>query len=172
MQKIILIGYMGVGKTTIAQLLAEKLHWDWIDLDQVIESNAGLSIREIFEQHGEIYFRKLEHQLFKIALEENRKLIISTGGGTPCYANNHLLLNGVEVESVYLKASIGTIFDRLKEAKSERPLIAHQTEEELKEFIAKNLFDRSYFYIQATHKVTIDEKSQSEIVGEILDLLN
>jgi shikimate kinase len=172
MQKIILIGYMGVGKTTIAQLLAEKLKWEWVDLDKIIETKAELSIREIFEKHGEIYFRKLEHELFKQTVENDKKIIISTGGGTPCYANNHLLLNGEGIESIYLKASIGTIFDRLKEAKSERPLIANQTEEELKEFIAKNLFDRSYFYIQATHKVEIDDKSPVIIVNEILELLS
>ncbi|WP_162128560.1 shikimate kinase [Flavobacterium phycosphaerae] len=172
MQKIILIGYMGVGKTTIAQLLAEKLNWGWVDLDKIIEEKVKLSIREIFEKHGEIYFRKMEHELFKQLVQNDKKIIISTGGGTPCYANNHLLLNGEGIESIYLKASIGTIFDRLKEAKSERPLIANQTEAELKEFIAKNLFDRSYFYIQAAHKVDIDDKNLATVVDEIFDLLH
>jgi len=172
MRKIILIGYMGVGKTTIAQLLAEKLKWDWVDLDKIIEDEAKLSIRGIFEKHGEIYFRKLEHELFKQLVLSDKKIIISTGGGTPCYANNHLLLKGEGIESVYLKASIGAIFYRLKEAKSDRPLIANQTEEELKEFIAKNLFDRSYFYIQAAHKVEIDDKNPTIIVDEIIKLLH
>ncbi|WP_333601200.1 shikimate kinase [Flavobacterium sp.] len=172
MRKIILIGYMGVGKTTIAQLLAEKINWDWVDLDKLIETKAQLSIKEIFEQHGEIYFRKLEHELFKATVENDKTLIISTGGGTPCYANNHLLLNGEQVVSIYLKASIETIFERLKNEKSERPLVANHSEEELKEFIAKNLFDRSYFYIQATHKVEIDGKNPTEIVTDILALLN
>ncbi|TBX65765.1 shikimate kinase [Flavobacterium silvisoli] len=172
MQKIILIGYMGVGKTTVAQILAEKLNWEWVDLDKIIESKAQLSIPQIFEKYGEIYFRKLEHELFKEAVQSERQLIISTGGGTPCYANNHLLLNGKGIESIYLKASIGAIFDRLKTAKNNRPLIANQTDEELKEFIAKNLFDRSYFYIQATHKVEIDDKSPATVANEILERLH
>ena len=172
MQKIILIGYMGVGKTTIAQLLAEKLNWEWIDLDKLIEAEAQLPIRKIFEKHGELYFRKLEHELFKKTIQSPVSVIISTGGGTPCYANNHLLLNGDGITSVYLKASIGTLFDRLKDAQSERPLIAHHTEEELKEFIAKNLFDRSYFYIQATHKVDIDDKATETVAEEIMAFLH
>ena len=163
---------MGVGKTTIAQLLSEKTKIKWLDLDELIEKNVQLSIKEIFEQHGEIYFRKLEHELFKDLIENEEKLIISTGGGTPCYANNHLFLNGKNTESFYLKASIGVIFERLKKNNDNRPLIVDQSEEELKEFIAKTLFERSYFYTQASHKIEIDNKSSVEIVYEIVKQLN
>jgi shikimate kinase len=172
MKKVILVGYMGVGKSTIAKLLSQKLNCKWVDLDKVIEEKTNLSITEIFSQKGEIYFRKIEHEVFKNILENNEQLIISTGGGTPCYANNHLLLNGDEVVSIYLQASIAVIFERLKEAKSERPLVANQTEENLKEFIAKNLFDRSYFYNQATFKINVDTKTPEKITDEILQLLD
>ena len=171
MQKIILVGYMAVGKSTIAQLLADKVQIKWVDLDKIIENETNLSINEIFKLKGEIYFRKIEHELFKNILENDEELIISTGGGTPCYANNHLLLNGENVVSLYLQASIDVIFERLKNAKSERPLVANQSEDGLKEFIAKNLFDRSYFYNQATYKVNVDSKTPEEITNEIYKLL-
>ncbi|MGL2967070.1 shikimate kinase [Flavobacterium sp. XGLA_31] len=172
MRKIILIGYMGVGKTTIAQLLAKKMKMKWVDLDEIIENEAGMSITAIFQTKGEIYFRKLEHTLFKKLAESDEPLIISTGGGTPCYADNHLFLNGEGKDSIYLKASIATIFDRLKKEKNHRPLIAEQSEKQLKEFIAKNLFDRSYFYNQATHKIDIDNNSPETITEEILHILS
>ena len=172
MQKAILIGYMAVGKTTIARLLAQKMNWKWVDLDEIIEEKMNLSIKELFQQKGEIYFRKIEHEIFKELVKKNEKLIISLGGGTPCYANNHLFLNGDEVVSIYLQASIAVIFDRLKEAKSERPLVVNQNDENLKAFIAKNLFDRSFFYNQATFKICVDAKTPEEITDEICQLLN
>ncbi|WP_264522070.1 shikimate kinase [Flavobacterium sp. N1994] len=172
MQKIILVGYMAVGKTTIAQLLAKKIDFRTVDLDKLIEKKMNLTINQIFELKGEIYFRKLEHELFKEILENDENIIISTGGGTPCYANNHLFLNGENCISIYLKASIETIFERLRNGKMDRPLVAHKSEEELKEFVAKHLFERSYFYNQATCTVLIDNKDQESIVKEILELLH
>lgn len=171
MQKIILIGYMAVGKTTIGQLLSKKMQIEAIDLDRLIEDETDLSIPEIFEQKGEVYFRKVEHKIFKERVGDDKPLIISTGGGTPCYAGNHLLMNAENVVSIYLKASIDVIFDRLKSEKEQRPLVANQTEEGLKEFIAKHLFERSYFYNQATFTVNVDTKSPEVIVDEIARLL-
>ena len=172
MRKIILVGYMAVGKSTIGELLAKKMKMEWIDLDQIIEKKAKLSVADIFKEKGEIYFRKQEHQELKMLIESQNNLVISTGGGTPCYSNNHLLLNGDEVVSVYLKASIEGLFDRIKRNTKGRPLVANQSEEELKEFIAKNLFDRSYYYNQATYKVNTDGKSPQALVEEIWTLLN
>lgn len=172
MRKIILVGYMAVGKTTIAQLLSEKTGFEIADIDKLIEDKVGLSIPEIFTQKGEIFFRKKEHETFKEIIENNKNLIISTGGGTPCYAGNHLLLNGKNVVSIYLKASIELILERLKSYKSGRPLVANKSEEELQEFVAKHLFERSYFYNQTTFKVTIDNKNPECITKEILELLN
>jgi shikimate kinase len=172
MQKIILVGYMAVGKSTIGKMLAEKRQIKWLDLDKIIEETNNMSVAAIFKEKGEIFFRKQEHLELKALIESEESLIISTGGGTPCYANNHLLLNGKNVVSIYLKASIDELFERLKNNKDTRPLVANQTAEELKEFIAKNLFDRSYFYNQATYKVTTDGKTPEAIVEEILRLLN
>jgi shikimate kinase len=172
MKKVILIGYMAVGKTTIAKLLSDKIGFKYVDLDNLIEKETNLSVSELFKQKGEIYFRKVEHKIFKNIVENKDNLIISTGGGTPCYANNHLLLRGKNITSIYLNAPLSVIINRLKSEKKSRPLVADQSEEELKEFVAKHLFERSYFYNQATFKLDIDNKSPDLIVSEILQFLD
>jgi shikimate kinase len=171
MKKIILLGYMGCGKSTIAQKLSAMITTPYVDLDEFIEKKAKISIKEIFETHGEIHFRKLEHTYFLELLNSPDKIIIGLGGGTPCYANNHELLIGEGITSIYLKASIDTLFNRLAANKSKRPLIADKSDEEMKEFIAKHLFDRSFYYNHAQHKVTVDGKSIEETVNDILNLL-
>jgi shikimate kinase len=171
MKKIVLLGYMGCGKSTIANMLSKNTDIPFVDLDKKIEEKLNLSINEIFEAHGEIYFRKLEHETFVELLDSSENLIIGLGGGTPCYANNHELLKGDGVVSVYLKASIETLFGRLAVNKSKRPLIAAQSEDELKEFIAKHLFDRSYYYNQAKYKVLVDGRTIDQTVQDIMTIL-
>jgi shikimate kinase len=171
MKKIILLGYMGCGKSTIANTLSRMVQIPYVDLDEYIEKKANQTIKQIFETHGEIYFRKLEHTSFVELLNTPDIMIIGLGGGTPCYANNHELLKGDGVTSVYLKASIETLFNRLVANKSKRPLIADKSEAEMREFIAKHLFDRSFYYNHAQHKVSVDDKSIEETVNDILNLL-
>ena len=171
MKKIILLGYMGCGKSTIAQKLSGMIATPYIDLDEYIEKKAKMSIKEIFESKGEIHFRKLEHTYFIELLNSPDEIIIGLGGGTPCYANNHELLIGEGKTSIYLKASIDTLFNRLVSNKSKRPLIADKSKEEMREFIAKHLFDRSFYYNQAQHKVNVDDKSIEETVNDILNIL-
>lgn len=171
MRKIVLLGYMGCGKSTIAQNLSKITKIPFLDLDHCIEKRANLSINEIFSQHGEVYFRKLEHEMFVELLNSPENIIIGLGGGTPCYANNHELLKGDNVASIYLKASIDTLYNRLVYNKSKRPLIANMNEEEMREFIAKHLFDRSFYYNQAQYKVVVDDKSVEETVQDILEIL-
>ncbi|MRX67664.1 shikimate kinase [Flavobacterium resistens] len=171
MKKIVLLGYMGCGKSTIAQNLSKITNIPFLDLDTCIEKRANLSINEIFSKHGEVYFRKLEHEMFVELLNSSENNIIGLGGGTPCYANNHLLLQNDDIVSIYLKASIETLYNRLAQNKSKRPLIANMEEDEMKEFIAKHLFDRSFYYNHAQHKVSVDGKSVEETVEDILEIL-
>ena len=171
MRKIILLGYMGCGKSTIAVKLAKTIKIPFVDLDEKIEEKENLSINAIFEKHGEIYFRKREHEVFVELVNSPDQLIIGLGGGTPCYANNHELLKSENIVSVYLKASVETLFERLVSNKSKRPIIANKTDDELKEFIAKHLFDRSFYYNQAQYKVSIDGKSKDETTQDILAIL-
>ncbi len=162
---------MGCGKSTIANRLSKSTNITTVDLDKIIEERTNLSINKIFEEHGEIYFRKLEHEILVELLNSPENLIIGLGGGTPCYANNHELLKGEHIVSIYLKASVETLFERLVSNKSKRPLIADKSDEDMKEFIAKHLFDRSFYYNQAQHKVTIDGRTKDETTQDILDIL-
>ena len=171
MKKIILLGYMGCGKSTIASRLSKITNIHYFDLDKNIEERTNLSINEIFEQRGEIYFRKLEHEIFVELVNSPQSMIIGLGGGTPCYANNHELLKGENIFSIYLKASIETLFGRLVYNKSKRPLLANKTDEELKEFIAQHLFERSFYYNQAKYKVSINRKTKDETTQDILSIL-
>lgn len=171
MKKIFILGYMGSGKSLIGKLLAERLEIPFFDLDDLIENRLELSISEIFRQKGEIFFRKLEHQIFKEIAESEATFVLSLGGGTPCYANNHLLLTSNNYISIYLRASIETLHNRLYSGRSTRPLIAELQSSEFKEYIAKHLFDRSYFYNQARFKVSVNEKLPEEITAEIQSLL-
>ena len=101
MRKIILLGYMGCGKSTIANRLSKITEIPFVDLDKSIEERTNLSINEIFNKHGEIYFRKLEREVLIELLKIEHDLIIGLGGGTPCYANNHELLIGANIFSIY-----------------------------------------------------------------------
>lgn len=171
MKKVVLIGYMGSGKSIISKKLSNFTEIPFVELDEMIEKRADMAIKSIFEKKGELYFRKLENELFKQLLEENSNMIISTGGGTPCYFNNHELMNGENIISIYLKASVETLYNRLIYGKQKRPLIAHLSDNEVKEFIAKHLFDRIFYYNQAKYKINVDDKSIEEIVNEISNIL-
>ena len=171
MKKIILLGYMGCGKSTIAKLLAEKVSLPYLDLDEIIEKRENAAVKNIFSEKGEIYFRKLEHDIFSDLMKNQDSFVLSLGGGTPCYANNHELLKGEGITSIYLKASVETLFNRLSHNKSKRPIVANKSEAELQEFIAKHLFDRSYYYNQAEYKVAVDGKSIDETVTDIMSIL-
>ena len=171
MKKIILLGYMGCGKSTIAKLLAKKVGLPYFDLDEIIEKKEKSSVKNIFSEKGEIYFRKLEHEIFSDLIKNQESFVLSLGGGTPCYANNHELLNDENVFSIYLSGSVATLFERLRNANTKRPLIADKNSDEMKEFIAKNLFDRSYYYNQAFYKINIDGKAVENILSEIESVL-
>ena len=172
MKKVVLIGYMGSGKSVVSARLAEKTGIEFVELDECIEKKSGMKVATIFATKGELFFRKIERELFMEFLQiTSRDLIISTGGGTPCYYNNHEFLQAEGVISIYLNASIDTLTLRLDKEKQSRPLLAHLSTEDLHEFIAKHLFDRSFYYNQATFKVSVDAKSVEEIVEEITTLL-
>ncbi|WP_233885598.1 shikimate kinase [Tenacibaculum piscium] len=166
--KIILLGYMGSGKSTIGRLIASKKNFSFIDLDNYIEEKENKTVAEIFETKGEIYFRKKENLYLKEILNLKQEIVLALGGGTPCYGNNmEYILNDKTAKTVYLKTSINTIVARLINEKSQRPLVARLKQEELHEFVAKHLFERSYFYNQSEYKITVDNKNVHEIVAEL-----
>ena len=163
---------MGSGKSTVGKALANELKLSFVDLDHAIENEIGMSIRDFFEASGELKFRRLENEVLKKVLRENSDMILSTGGGTPCYGNNLDLLKSTSNTKVfYLKASIKTLTERLLSEKDTRPLIESIGDNDLPEFIGKHLFERSNFYLQAHHVVDIDQKSVETIAKEIIELL-
>lgn len=166
---IILIGYMGSGKSTIGHKLSKVVHMDFVDLDNYIQENEGQTISQIFKNKGEIYFRKIESRYLEVILG-NDHIVVSLGGGTPCYGNNmQKIQSAVNVKSIYLKASIPQLTDRLRKEKSDRPMISHlKTDKDLTEFIGKHLFERSAFYSQADMTLSVDNKSVDEIVEAIV----
>ncbi|AMC10057.1 shikimate kinase [Lutibacter profundi] len=168
--KIVLLGYMASGKSAIGSVLANKLKIQFMDLDAYIEEKEQLSIATIFEKKGEIYFRKIEGDYLLELLNLKKDIVLSVGGGTPCYGRNMKLIETNSI-SFYLKASIQTIFERLQSNKSQRPLVASIDKENLKEYIAKHLFERVAFYEKAKHTILVDKKNIFEIVNEIKRLL-
>ena len=169
--KIALIGYMASGKSTIGKILAKELNLSFIDLDHYISDREQMSIPEIFTQKGEIYFRKIETKYLLEVLEKEQEFILSLGGGTPCYGNNMEIILNSDAASVYLKASITTITERIRTGKRKRPLVAHLSNEELPEFIGKHLFERQFYYLQSNHSIAVDGKQKYEIVDDLLKAL-
>ena len=168
---IILTGYMGCGKTEIGARLSEKLCIKYIDLDQYIEKKEDSSITKIFEKKGDIYFRKIESRyLHEIIKEDN--IILSLGGGTPCYNENSKIFNSDNNISFYLKHSRKKITERLFSIKKNRPLISKfQSEEKLLEFVSKHLFERELYYSMAKNTINSDDKSIEEISIQIIETL-
>lgn len=173
MKKIILLGYMTSGKSAVGKALASKMFLPFVDLDEYIEEKEQKSIPSIFKDEGEIYFRLKEHQYLKELLEKDEAFVLSLGGGTPCYAGNmEIITKDTNAISVYLKTAIQTVVSRLEDNKSKRPLVANLSNEELFEFVAKHLFERSFFYEKANLKIITDSKSIEDIVTELRILLH
>ena len=171
MKKIILCGYMGSGKTTTAKLLSKAAEIPYLDLDEIIEKETGKSVETIFAEDGEIKFRTLEHTTLKGLLEVDDEFVLGLGGGTPCYANNHLLMQRDDVISIYLKTGITEIINRTQGQGRVRPLLANLTGPALEEFIGQHLFERSYFYHHAKHVVATDGKTPELVANEIMSFL-
>lgn len=145
--RIFLIGYMGAGKSTIGRKLATKLGFEFIDLDDYFESQYRVSVPSFFEKYDEAAFRKIESELlFKVCKFNN--VVISTGGGTPCFNQNMntLLNSGL---TIYMKMSVTSLYHRLKNAKRIRPIIKELKDPELSEFIQTQLAQRKEFYEKA-----------------------
>jgi shikimate kinase len=167
--KIILIGYMGSGKTTIGKQLSISLNYKFIDLDQAIENEAQEPISELFLKKGELYFRKKERTILETILTSDSNIVLATGGGTPCFGDTMEFIKSTEnTISIYLQSSNEQLTQRLFNERLNRPLIAHiQSQELLNDFIRKHLFERSYFYNQSDIKLSIDNLTVAAVIEEI-----
>ena len=149
MTRIFLIGYMGAGKTTLGKAFARAMGLTFIDLDWYIEERFHKTIRELFTERGEEEFRNLERRMLH-EVAEFEDVVISVGGGTPCFFDNVEFMN-MAGETVYLDVNIQVLFRRLKVAKQQRPLLDGKTDEELLLFIQEALQKRLPFYSRAKH---------------------
>lgn len=160
---------MGSGKSAVGKRLATVLKIPFLDLDAEIEKDTKQTIAEIFEAKGEIFFRKKEAEILQLLLRQKNSFVLATGGGTPCYGNTmELLKNDPNVLSVYLQSSLETLTNRLSKELATRPLIAHlKTTDALNDFIRKHLFERTFYYEQATIKIDANT-SIEEVISQIV----
>ena len=146
--KIFLIGYMGSGKTTIGKKLSNYLNYKFLDLDKYLENYYKSTIEEIFAVEGEDGFRKKEQKILDEVIKLHEDLVISTGGGTPCFFDNMEKIN-LAGTSLYFKVGVEVLVNRLKNAKTQRPIIANKDEDELFSFISGHLAQRASYYEKA-----------------------
>ena len=152
--RVILIGYMGVGKTTVGNALSRELGVPFYDLDWYIESRMHRTVKQLFDERGEDGFRLIEHNmLHEVAEFEN--VIISCGGGTPCFFDNMDYMNR-QGTTVYLRATPEILCRHLCMGKTVRPLLLGMTPEEMRVFVARQLSQREPYYNKAHHIVDID----------------
>jgi Shikimate kinase len=153
MNRIFLIGYMGSGKTTIGKLLANKMGYNFVDMDAHIEEKHFKTITQIFAEKGEDEFRRLEQKsLHEVAEFEN--VIIATGGGAPCFFDNMEYMNSHGL-TIYLKLTPNELAERLELiGTSKRPLLAGKNSVELREFIAAGLAKREPYYEKAAYSLS------------------
>ena len=156
---------MGSGKSAVGSLLNKEINVTYCDLDHYIEKKLQESVNSIFKTKGEIYFRKIERNYLEEVLNTNSSLILSIGGGTPCYYDTMQYLNALQnSKTIYLNTSILELSKRLFEAQSSRPLLKHlKSLEDFKDFVGKHMFERSFFYNQANVSIKTDKKTISEV---------
>ena len=144
MKRIFLIGYMGAGKTTLGKALAHRMNLSYIDTDNYIEKRYHKKISEIFATEGEERFRNIEHRMIK-EISEIEDVIVSTGGGLPCFNDNMTVMNSLGI-TVYLETSVEELAARLKVSRNVRPILKNRTGNELIAFIKESLDKRKTFY--------------------------
>ena len=170
---VVLMGYMGSGKSTIGKELATLLNYNFLDLDDYITEKENRSVSEVFKNKGEIYFRKKETQYLKEVIDTHDNIVLALGGGTPCYGNNaEILTLNKNISLFYLKLSIPLLAERLFKDREKRPLISHlESEEALLEFIGKHIFERVQYYNKAHFIIDTDNLSQKDIIEKIVTRL-
>ncbi len=169
MRRIILIGYMGSGKTTVGKALSKETGMMFYDLDWYIESRMHKTVAQIFAERGEEGFRKIEYNMLH-EVAEFEDVIISCGGGTPCFFDNIDYLNG-QGDVCYLKATPEVLYKHLLMGKVERPLIKGKSPEELIKFITEQVGKREEFYTKARYTLDVSLMDSFEKIQLSVDSL-
>ena len=163
--RIILIGFMGVGKTTIGKIIAKKLKLNFVDMDNYIEKREGKSISKIFEEYGEQRFRELESESLKDLIKSDN-IVISTGGGIVTTKENSDILKKEKIV-IFLDANTQTILNNLYKEIDKRPLLSNSNNVE---YTISNLLNERYekYNSICDIKIDINEKNIEEVVSQIL----
>lgn len=174
MYRVFLIGYMGVGKTSIGKRIAKQTGLSFIDLDVFIQNRFHKSMSDLFAEHGEEGFRRIEHNcLAEVAQFED--VVISCGGGTPCFMDNMALMLEAGT-TFYIAATTDELVARLLASKGDRPLLKGKTPEELTLYVEEHIASRLPFYEQAHHTIFTPQlrtiSQLDEVVERIVGLLH
>lgn len=161
---IYLVGLPGSGKSTLGRQLAEKLNFDFIDLDDLIISSEGMTIEDIFKHKGENYFRELEYHVLHTTFSKD-KCVISTGGGAPCYFDNMQQMNKHGV-TIYINPGIDELVKRLlSQGRENRPLLKGKSDKQVKDFITQKYTERSPFYELARKTFTSNNLKVTDLLS-------
>ena len=163
------MGFMGAGKTTLGKALAKDLEVSFVDLDQYIERRYLKSVSQIFATRGEQGFREIESRMLR-EVGEFDDVIVSCGGSTPLIGDNmdFMLEHG---QTVYLKCENDTLLRRLKSARSQRPLIASKTDDELAAFIESETKRREPGYLRAEYICPGDRLESRDQISDTITYL-
>lgn len=169
---IVLLGYMGCGKTKVGKKLSKHIGSKFIDLDAEIELFYSKSISQIFDKFGEIEFRKIERKMLMSILNKNEFCVLSLGGGTPCYFDNMEFINKKTSLTFFLNLDSKVLATRLFSRKSKRPLLKSiKDQSEMLSFVNKHLFERNTFYSKANYTIKTSKRDVSKTCEEILKIL-
>ena len=164
---IFLVGMPGSGKTTLGKALAKALAVHFVDLDEVIEEEEGQSIASIFAQRGERYFREAESKALTEIISQYQEAVISTGGGAPCFGSNMELIASSGI-SIFLNVAPDQLAERLRAmGLSDRPKLRHLNQDELENYLSRQLGERSVFYQQADLILSGDNLSVQQLLTEL-----
>jgi shikimate kinase len=166
-QPIFLIGYMGSGKSTLGRAVGNVAEIDFIDLDNYIEGRYHKSIKQIFAEHGEEGFRRIERAMLH-EVSDFEDVLVACGGGTPCFFDNMEYMNA-HGTTVFLNASIDCLHDRLIKGRSKRPLIMNMTDDELRQFIIKALDARMPHYSKARYTFDSEKLESRRQIGDTVN---
>lgn len=171
MIRIFLTGYMGAGKTTLGKAFAREMNVSFIDLDWYIEESFHKTVGMLFAERGEAGFRELEKKMLH-EVAEFEDVVISTGGGTPCFFDNMAFMNA-QGQTVFLDVHPDVLFRRLRVAKQQRPILQGKDDGELKAFIVEALGKRQPFYRQARFVFNAEElEDRKQIAASVQRLRN
>lgn len=164
--RIFLIGFMASGKSTIGRKLAAKIDKPFVDLDDYIEDKHNSTIRFLMYDKGAEEFRKIEQQALNEVVDKYKNIVVSTGGGTPCFFDNMKIMNHSGM-TIYLEVDVPTLVNRLMNSKKDRPLIWGKSKEDLTIYALDLMGRRRGYYEQAQYKINGKNLNISSLVEMI-----